>query len=279
MPSRVTRTQRAVVAALKVARPDTPVNQKFAADLMHSIEKWDKANRRKGSTNYKPSSMDCLRKMYYQRTGADQDDSFNSYQGIGMSDTGTRRHEAIQEVLCKMQELGYPWKYWDIEEWLKQHRWPQRRCKQLKVVSKSGAETLLRDEVLHVSFRTDGVLEHIEDKTGDPFYLFEFKNQIEFKAQKKAAGKFIDEEHEAQVDTYCFELELNKALVTYENRNACDLYVPVVYQSTEATQARQRNKLLEAESYAERGIAPPKPEDPGKACNYCSYKTLCAKDR
>lgn len=281
MPSRVTRRQRSLVTAIRTTRPSTPVNQKFVADVTHAIEELNHRNRRSGSKNYKPSSMTCLRNMYYGRTGAPRDEDRDGYQGIGMADTGTRRHEAIQEVLVAMQELGFPWKYWDVGEFLSGYRWPQQRCLNLKVVCKDGAETLLRDEVLHLSFKCDGIMEYLEDDTGDPFFLFEFKNQIEFKAQKKATYAHIDEEHEAQVGTYGMEFELDKALVMYENRNALDLYVPEVFWIAPELKQEQLDKLLEAESYAERGIPPPKPPIvAGKnPCKWCGYKNQCFKDK
>lgn len=279
--SRVSRTQRAVVAAIKTVRPTTPVNQRFLADMTHAIEELNHRNRRQGSPNYKPSSMACLRQMYYTRTAAPRDERRDGYQNVGMADTGTRRHEAMQEVLLAMQELGFPWKYWDVEDFLKTYRWPEQRCLNLKVVRKDGAETLLKDEVLHLSFKCDGIVEHLEDTTGDPFYLWEFKNQVEFKAQKKAGSPHIDVQHHVQVEIYCAEFDLNKALVTYENRNACDLYVPEVFEVSQPRKQAQISRLLEAESYAERGIPPPKPPMNPKdnICKWCSYKSQCFKDK
>jgi hypothetical protein len=47
--------------------------QSFLADLKRSIEMTADEERRKPSQTYKPSSMKCIRNMYYQRTGAEPD--------------------------------------------------------------------------------------------------------------------------------------------------------------------------------------------------------------
>lgn len=284
MPSRVPKARKvsqrkagnSVVKTIKAVQRSQPVHQKFLSDLCHAIEEHDKASRRKSSKYYKPSSMTCMRQMYYQRTGAQRDDRKQGYEYIGMADTGSRRHEAIQEVLLEMKKMGFPWKYWDIEEFLKQHRWPNNQCKNLKVVRKDGAETLLRDEVLHVSFRTDGVLEDLSDTTGDPFYLFEFKNQTSIQAAGKTS---VDEKHYSQIDTYGMELLLNKALVLYENRDRCTLFLPELYMIPDTAKESRTALLMEAEGYVERAIPPPKPPITKGLCTFCDYKDQCFKDK
>lgn len=277
MPSR-SRGQlksKGLITAINAKKRTTPPNLQFQLDVCRAIEEHSAVTRRRGSDYYKPSSMTCQRQMFYTRTKAPMDEERDGYQGIGMANTGTARHEQIQEVLELMPKYGFKWKYWDVEEFLKKHRWKNGQCKNLKVVGKQGGETALRDDVLHLSFRMDGVVEHLENDSGDPFYLFEFKNQISFKAADK---KSVDLEHYAQVETYCLEAELGKALVMYENRDNCALFVPEILIVPPEKRQQRADFILDTEGYVERGIVPPCERD-SKKCRYCRFKKQCMKDR
>ena len=72
------------------------------------------------------------------RIGETPDDSRTEYNAIGMADTGTRRHVAIQDVLEDMEELGYDWRYLDVEEYLNR-KWAEGKCLDIQVVGKRGA--------------------------------------------------------------------------------------------------------------------------------------------
>lgn len=266
---------KGLLTAVTAAKNTTPIHQQFALDVMHAIEEHDIKTRKKSSNYYTPSSMSCQRNMYYKRVEAPTDDTRSGYQIIGMSATGTGRHENIQEVLEAMQKYGLPWKYWDVEEWLKMHRWPYDKCKNLVVVAKHGGETLIRDDVLKLSFKCDGIVEYLKP-VPDPFYLFEFKNQISFSASNKRA---VDEKHYSQVRTYCLEFELSHALVTYENRDNCALIVPETFIVTEEDKQKQLSFILDTEGYVERKIVPPCPPKTQKLCQYCKYKGQCMRDK
>lgn len=203
------------------------------------------------------------------RIGETPDASRTEYNAIGMADTGTRRHVAIQDVLEDMESLGYDWKYLDVEEYLKR-KWAEGKCLDIEVVGKRGAETKLFHKTLQISFMCDGILERIS--TG-VCYLFEFKNQVSFKYNGKEA---VDAEHIDQVSTYCMALDLDEALVLYENRDTCNLECPEVFQVTDEMKMRQINKVLECESYVERLIPPPIQENT-KQCRWCQYATACKK--
>lgn len=211
-----------------------------------------------------------MRQMYFTRIGAETDGTPSDYQSIGMADTGTRRHEAIQEVLLKMEQLGYDWRYLDVAEYVKRKQ-ALGKCLTLEVLGSAGAETHLRDTALHMSFRCDGIIEQIS--TGNR-YLFEFKNQTSFKFRGKEC---VDDAHVDQVVCYCTLLDLSKALVLYENRDVTELACPEVFLVTEEMKQRLCvNKILECEGYVERLIPPPKHKDTSP-CKWCNYKNACAK--
>ena len=57
-----------VCRLIDVANSNLPVEQSFLADLKRSIEITDERGSHKPSQSYKPSSMNCIRNMYYQIT-------------------------------------------------------------------------------------------------------------------------------------------------------------------------------------------------------------------
>jgi hypothetical protein len=219
-----------------------------------------------------------MRQMYYMVTGEKPDESTTDYASVGMADTGTRRHVAIQEAVAAMVELGYDWKYLDVEEYLRE-KWAHGKCLDVQVRGKRGVETALFHKTLNISFMCDGIVRHIP--SGEDF-LFEFKNQISFKyghddKQPGAVAKsHVDAAHEDQVCTYCMALDLNRALVLYENRDNCNLECPEVFEVTDEMKQTRVDKILECDSYVERQVPPPMHHDK-KPCRWCQYQTACKK--
>lgn len=196
-----------------------------------------------------------------------------SYGDISAADTGTRRHEAIQEVLQYMTKQGGRFLYIDVARYVEE-RQRRGKCLQLVITGTHGAETELWDKQRDVKFRCDGIIYDTKDKE---FYLFEFKNQISF----KAAGKqCVDKAHYCQIACYCMELELNKAFVTYENRDDCTLYVPEIFVVSDYDKQMIQDKIDECENMAKHGIVPDKPSNLSPSdCRYCRYKSTCKSDK
>lgn len=245
-------------------------DKKFLNDVMSAVERYDMQCSRKGSRYYKPSSLKCMRNMYFTRMGAEQDTTLSEYNSINMADTGTRRHEGIQEVLLAMKDLGYDWKYLDVAEYVEQKQ-KFGKCMSLEVKGRAGAETHLIDKALNTSFRCDGIMRRIS--TNEDF-LFEFKNVISFKYGMLDEG--ILPEHHKQVICYCTSLDLDKAFVLYENRDNCELNVPEVFTVTQNMKNELVSYINECEGYVERMIAPPKCDNT-KTCRWCPYKQICKK--
>ena len=274
----MSNTRRKLGKLVTASVKKQPLNKAFLTDVMSAIEVLDRKGRRMPSRTYKPSSMVCMRQMYYMVTGEKPDESRTDYASVGMADTGTRRHVAIQEAISAMAELGYDWKYLDVEEYLRE-KWAHGKCLDVQVVGKRGVETQLRHKTLNISFMCDGIVRHIS--SGEDF-LFEFKNQISFKyghddKQPGAVAKsHVDDAHEDQVCTYCMALDLNRALVLYENRDNCNLECPEVFEVTDEMKQARVDKILECDSYVERQIPPPMHHDK-KPCRWCQYQTACKK--
>ena len=262
-------SRRKLISMIDASSKGLPANKKFLADVQSAIVRVRQKNSWKPSKWYKPSSLACLRNMYFTRMGAEQDITGEEYTSIGMADTGTRRHEAIQEVLESMKELGYDWEYVNVAEYVEKKQL-QGKCKNIIVKGQVGAETHLFDSTLQTSFRCDGIIRRLST---NEYYIFEFKNQVSFKARDK---KNVDEAHHNQVICYCTSLDLDKAFVLYENRDTCELECPVVFEVTEQMKQGLVSMIMECEGYVERMIAPPKPEDTS-ACKWCKYKGICRK--
>lgn len=246
-----------------------PLNKRFLTDVMNAIEALELKNRRKSSNFYKPSSMNCEREMYFTRMGAPEDYIASQYNGIGMADTGTRRHVAIQEVLESMEKNGFDWRYIDVAKYLDQKH-KEGKCLDVIATDKRGMETHLKHNKLFLSFMCDGIVQQIS--TGD-YFLFEFKNQISFKYANKQK---VDDEHISQVATYCMALDLDKALVLYENRDNCELECPELLSVSQEIKDYQIQKLLYVEDCVHKQKAP-KRQASAKRCRYCKYKTICEK--
>lgn len=262
-------TRRRLISAITSAKEERPLNKVFLQDVMRGIEQYDKLNSHKPSKWYKPSSLKCLRQMYFMRTETEPDIEFTDYNSIGMADTGTRRHVAIQTVLENLKTMGYDWEYVDVEQYVTQKQ-VQGKCTALQIVGKNGAETKLFNPVIGLMFLCDGIVKRLS--TGQ-YYLFEFKNQISFKVNDKTC---VDEEHLAQVSAYCAELDLEQAFVLYENRDNCSLECPELLTVTPKMKQDFYDKILTCEGYVERLIPPPKCTDT-KTCRWCKYKTACRK--
>ena len=248
-----------------------PINEIFLANVCNGIE--DKS-RKSGipSDYYTPSGMGCIRSMYYKRRKVVPDNSDIAYADISCADTGTRRHEAIQDVLIWMTEHNNRFMYIDVDNYVKQKQ-KRGKCIDLVVLGKSGAETSLLDKKRNIKFRCDGI---IYDKIDKLFYLFEFKNQISFKASGK---KEVDPAHYCQVNCYCAELDLDKALVTYENRDTGELYCPEVFKVSEYDKKLIMDKVDKCESFASKGTVPKRPTGLAAiTCRYCDYKKTCKHD-
>lgn len=253
---------------------DLPINKTFLDAVKISIEDHNREHKKKiPSAYYSPSSMNCIRQMYYKRTSTIPDEDETLYSDVGMADTGTRRHEAIQEALLYMtKKHSTDFIYVDVAEYVKQKQ-ARGKCLNLVILGKAGAETMLLDKELGINFRCDGILLHLPSKK---FYLFEFKNQISFKASGKES---VDLAHHNQVIMYCTLLDLDSALVLYENRDNCELYCPEVFNVSEYDKAMAVKQITDCNDYVKHHKTPPIPENiSAKDCGYCRYRITCRKD-
>ena len=220
----------------------------------------------KPSRTYKPSSLRCLRNMYYQVTGADVDpEGSRSSDFVGICESGTDRHKRIQHVISKMSSFGVDCEYLDIAEYVTSNNLP------LKVLGKTDYETKLFDESRNLIFLCDGLIRYKGE-----LYIIEIKTESSYKWMSRNNA---DESHRYQSWAYSLELGIDKVLFIYENRDVCTKK-PYCIQITDEQRNQISDRISLCQGYVDSGTAPPMEATiTNKDCQYCDYKTVCKKDR
>lgn len=246
------------------AKNELPVEEDFLNNLKRSIEMDADKNSRKPSKSYKPSSMNCIRNMYYQRIGQDQDEGLTSYTIVGITNSGSDIHERIQKYVNGMKDNGIDCEYVDVAEFVK-----SRNLDYLNIVSKQGMETKLYHTVLNMSFLCDGII-----KYKGKYYILELKTEASFKFQNR---KGVDPKHYNQGISYSLAFGLNDVIFIYINRDFLDMKA-YMFHVTQEMQEDVINKIFECDSYVDKLTVPPKPENASpKMCQYCGYRIVCEK--
>lgn len=261
------RTSLKNVAKL-IARANSvvPIEQQFLDDLKRSIELEDMKNARKPSATYSPSGMGCIRAMYYKRSGVDVSDDTANYTMIGICESGTDRHERIQNAISKMKDNGFDCEYIDVGDYVKSRGLDLY----LNIVDKCGNETKLYDTIRNVSFLCDGII-----KYQGKYYIVEFKTESSFKWKDR---KGVDPKHYNQAITYSMELQLDNVLFVYINRDIVD-YKAYLFSVSESDREYIKALIDTCENYVINKELPPKPDDAtDRKCAYCAYQELCKRD-
>lgn len=241
------------------------VEQSFLNDLERSIEATAVKGYRKPSQFYKPSSMNCIRNMYYQRIGQEAEGEIVAdYTKIGIVNSGSDIHVRIQTAIEEMQDNGYDCQYVDVADYVKEHK-----LKHLKIVDKQGMETKLRNKHLALSFLTDGIIRY-----KGKYYLLEVKTEI---SRKFYYRKEVDPYHYRQATAYCVSFGIKDVIFIYVNRDTLDMKS---YMFTPTNEMKHDFVgLIEAcESYVDKNEVPPKPKFiDSRTCSYCDYKNVCRR--
>ncbi len=238
------------------------VDKVFLQDLTMSIEK--SQSQKPLSRTYKPSSLNCMRGMYYQITGTIPDKSTSSANNIGMGESGTDRHERIQKAIMALALDNEQYEFVDVETYIKEKNIPH-----LQVVSKTATETKCFHTVLNMSFMCDGIL-----KIKGEYYVFEFKTEGSMKFSKR---EDVDPDHKNQATCYCLAFDIGQVIFLYENRDTLDKKA-FLFTVIEGLKQDIVNKISTCDNYVSKLQPPPKTVNK-KTCYYCRYKSTCEKDR
>ena len=244
------------------ATKQVPVTESFVADLNLAIERKDLANSRIPSKSYKPSSMKCIRNMYFQLVGAEPDKESVGASFIGICESGTDRHERIQSAVCFMKELGIDCEYINVADFVK-----QQGLTDLEIVDQKGFETKLFNKTYNISFMCDGIIRYRGE-----YYILEIKTES---IRKWMVRTEVAEEHISQGVAYSVSFGIDKVLFLYESRDTCDKK-SFLLEVSEDMKYELVSKIEECDYYVSKLTPPPKPQDiTKKTCSYCRYKAQC----
>lgn len=243
---------------------DIPIPESFLLDLKSTIERMEKDNKRKPSQTYKPSSLACIRNMFFQVIGTEQDSESRGSILIGIGESGTDRHERLQNAVSQMKNYGIDCEYVNVGEYVKSNN-----LEDIEVVKQSGFETKLFHKKLNMSFLCDGVI-----KYKGKYYILEIKTETVHKWYDREG---VAEEHKNQATAYSLSLNLDGVIFLYENRDNCDKKC-YLFKVTDEMRQNLIGKISNCDNYVKNLIPPPKPEEASaKFCQYCNYKIACKK--
>ncbi len=257
-----------VLNLVGAAVEELPVERQFLNDLVASIEMTDVKNQRKPSPSYKPSSLHCIRNMYFQITGAEVEGERATSELIGICESGTDRHERIQNAVAEMSNNNIDCEYIDVQEYI-ETKHAEGRLLDLEVIEKQGNETKLFNKTFNMRFLCDGIIRY-----KGRHYILEIKTET---ANKFWDRQDVNPDHILQGTAYALNFDINKVLFLYESRDTCAKKT-FMLNVTDKMKQDLAGKLSECDDYVARLTVPPKPvELSRKACAYCSYATLCKR--
>lgn len=251
-----------IARLIETTKAELPVEKEFLADLKRSIEISANKEKRLPSKTYKPSSMNCIRNMWYQVTGVEPDDGETPYALVGISNSGTDIHERTQKAVADMINNGIDCEYIDVGEYV-----TERKLEHIEVVSKNGMETKLRHKDLNMSFLCDGII-----KYRGQYYILEIKTETSYKWQNR---KDVDPKHYMQGTAYSVALGLNRVIFVYITRDVLDMK-SFMFVPTDDMKQELVGRITECDDWVSRFTCPPKPDDVLKSvCEYCAYRNTC----
>jgi CRISPR/Cas system-associated exonuclease Cas4 (RecB family) len=250
--------------ATPVRESELPPEVVFLNSLNKTIEKVN-TKPNKVSQTYKPSSLQCIRKMYYQVGGMALGEELkpDSAELVGIGESGSSRHIHIQSYITKMKEMGYNWEYVSVGDYVKKNN-----LDYLEVLeSGSDYETKLKHKELNMNFMSDGLLKH-----NDEYFVFEYKTET---SRKWTGRSDVSPDHHYQAIAYCLSFKLNRVIFVYENRDTCEKKA-YLFEVTQEMKDNLVSRIKLVDGYLEKVELPPKEEC--AQCKYCSYKKFCDRD-
>lgn len=242
----------------------TPAELSFLADLKRSIELTEIKHTRKPSMTYKPSGMNCIRSMYYQVIGEEPDKKDVSSCLVGICESGTDRHERIQNAVAQMKDNGFDCEYVDVAEYVR-----TRNLDYLDIVDEhQGNECKLFNRNLNMSFLCDGIIRYKKK-----YYIIEFKTESIYKWSTRQE---VNPDHYNQAIAYSESLQIPEVLFVYINRDNTDMKA-FMYEVTDDMRKKLVDRIKLCDEFVNEKKVPDK-EESRKNCTYCLYKQKCNAD-
>lgn len=227
-------------------------------------EYWDELIResdtKQPSQTFAPSSIRCPRISWFRLRGVPSEASSHSDKTLNFSAlVGTACHGIIQTNLEHL--LGDSWI--DVESYMK-----SKDLKYEYTCTKSDHETLIEIKSPPIKFAPDGILFY-----NDEYRLLEIKTSEFSSFDKLSAPK---PHHMDQVKCYCTLLELDSALLLYQDRQYGSLKCFEV-RISQADRDEIWKMFEDVMLKVKQNIAPPKLPAGDSWCNpsHCRYYNKC----
>ena len=147
----------------------------FLSSLTYTIEKVNQETKHIPSATFSPSSMKCDRQMIYKLLSVPIDDKKDSYQLVGICESGTDRHEHIQSYVNKMKDMDIDCEYINVADYVREHKLPLRIGKESNFIDEFETHlyTYEDNEVFpyNSSFLCDGII-----KFKGKYFILEIKS-------------------------------------------------------------------------------------------------------
>lgn len=245
---------------------DRSVEEEFLHIYSETVKQL--AKNRKPSQTYHPSSIGgCLRNVYYQIVGKDLDNNTKSPELIEIAESGSSRHEKIQERISKMRSIGFEVDWVSIEKHLENRK--ELGSTVIKDENnKDSLETLVYNNIYNMRFKCDGLI-----RFKGVLYILEIKTESSQKWRNRTAPEMS---HKHQACCYSMALGVPKILFLYENRDFCSKkayeFIP-----TDDELDSVSSIISICDEHVAKNEVPDKVSSNG--CNYCNYKSSCRGDR
>lgn len=249
----------------KATAPDMTPAKMFNEHLDRAIVLHERDNQRPPSRTYKPSSLGgCNRRVYFEVTGApiDPNPSIQS-DFVGICESGTDRHERLQEHVMRMKQYGIPCEWVDIEEYLRMYP-----VEGTRVIERKGNEVKLRNDLLNMSFMCDGIM-----KMDGKYYILEIKTEASFKFNGRTDA---EAKHKTQASCYSVGLGVDDVMFVYEQRDFCKKKIFHVHVTDEDRDTNVIHEINTVENHVQEGTMPEKTTKKNE-CGYCPFKQECKK--
>lgn len=255
------KKMKGLSALIKASKNDE--SKMFLDDLIFTIQECSRSDF-KPTTTYKPSGISgCERAMYYMMNGVQPDGATQDANLCGICESGTARHEDLQNYVMKMKDWGIECEWVDVKEYLDNNR-GANLSKYTEVVKQQGNETKCFNSEMNMRFLCDGIIKYKGE-----YYILEIKTETAMKFGHKDAHP----EHKKQATCYSLALGIDKVIFLYENRDNCSKDAFLV----NITEAMKEN-VLKIIARVDKAVADkvvPMKTSVAKNCQYCDYRKTC----
>lgn len=209
---------------------------------------------------FAPSSMRCLRISWFRLRGVQPDKIEKPDRTLEFTaDIGSACHENIQKNL--KEALGVDWI--NIEDYLKEINFPYKYT-----LTQNGFETQIEIDSPPIRFACDGII-----RWKGKYYLLEIKTS-EYNSFDELTNP--KDQHIDQIKVYCTLLDIQDALVLYQDRQYGGLKCYEVHV-TESDRNKVRDDMKYVQDMVEANLAPGRLPKNDSWCtpSHCPYYKKC----